>query len=114
MLGKANKKRQKILLIDEIDVFFGKDFYGNLYSISAKVYDDKIFNFPHYLWEIKDQLKNKLNDIDTIRNSKRFIELVSNFKIKNFAEESVSNMIYDLINFDNKYSVSKDGIGYIV
>jgi hypothetical protein len=30
-------KMPKILLIDEVDVFFNKDFYGNIYTPSTKL-----------------------------------------------------------------------------
>jgi hypothetical protein len=47
---KKNYKRPNILLIDEVDVFFSKDFYGNTYSPSASLRDPTINELIKYIW----------------------------------------------------------------
>ncbi len=50
-------KRPKILLIDEVDVFFSRDFYGSVYTPSASLKDSTITNLVQYIWK---QRKNGL------------------------------------------------------
>ena len=44
-------KRVKILLIDEVDVFFSREFYGNLYTPSVSLRDPTIIALANYIWE---------------------------------------------------------------
>jgi hypothetical protein len=50
-------KRTKILLIDEVDVFFRRDFYGNVYTPSSHVHDPTILSLMNMVWQ---QRKSKL------------------------------------------------------
>ena len=60
--GNINKKdehslesdsKPKILLIDEVDVFFRRDFYGNFYQPGVKLCSPEIVAFIKYLWSIR-------------------------------------------------------------
>ena len=42
LVNKNNINRPELLLIDEVDVFFCKDFYGNVYSLAAPLKDPTI------------------------------------------------------------------------
>ena len=44
------------MLIDEVDVFFSKDFYGNVYTPSASLSDPTITNLLDYVWEKRTEL----------------------------------------------------------
>jgi len=35
--SKSNPPRKKILLVDEVDVFFSKEFFGQYYTPSTKI-----------------------------------------------------------------------------
>ena len=48
---KQNPKKEKVLLIDEVDVFFSKDFYGALYNPSVLLKDPKISDLLKYIWQ---------------------------------------------------------------
>jgi hypothetical protein len=56
-------KRTKILLINEVDVFFRRDFYGNVYRPSSLVRDPTILSSMNMVWQ---QRKSKL----TLKNVK--------------------------------------------
>lgn len=46
---------KSILLIDEVDVFFDPDFYGNTYNPTAKLELDEITEIQRFIWECKDE-----------------------------------------------------------
>ena len=48
-----------MLLIDEVDIFFGEHFYGASYCVKASIKDTTLLNLIEYLWSIKDD-KNQL------------------------------------------------------
>ena len=47
-------QRPRILLIDEVDVFFSKDFYGNVYLPQASLTDPTIEKLIKFIWENRD------------------------------------------------------------
>jgi hypothetical protein len=56
--SKKQKLSPRILLIDEVDVFFTKDFYGNSYNPITKLTDQRISNLIHDVWNFQN---NNLN-----------------------------------------------------
>jgi hypothetical protein len=42
------------MLIDEVDVFFSKDFYGAQYRPQATISDSTVADLIDYIWSIKD------------------------------------------------------------
>lgn len=48
---KGNQASAKVLLVDEVDVFFNKEFYGNVYNPSSIVKDPTITKLIMYMWE---------------------------------------------------------------
>ncbi|CAF3928319.1 unnamed protein product [Rotaria sordida] len=76
----------KILLIDEVNVFFSQDFYGNVYASSASLRDPTITLLVNFIWKAR---KSKLN--------------LNKVKVTN-----------DVNNFDSpRYEVNHNKIGYI-
>jgi hypothetical protein len=49
-LKKPEKIMPKILLIDEVDVFFSSDFYGQIYEPSSRISSPAISEFIKFLW----------------------------------------------------------------
>ena len=49
------EKPKKILLIDEIDVLFNKDYYGDTFNQSIDLRDDSIANLFKFIWANKDK-----------------------------------------------------------
>ena len=52
--------RPKILLIDEVDVFFSKEFYGNVYTPSTMLRDPTITSLTNFIWSSRPNLTFKL------------------------------------------------------
>ena len=48
---KRSSIRPRVLLIDEVDVFFSKDFYGNSYRPSLNLTDKTIKDLIWYIWK---------------------------------------------------------------
>lgn len=44
------EKRPEILLIDEVDVFFSKNFYGEVYRPNAQLKDPLINILTDFIW----------------------------------------------------------------
>jgi hypothetical protein len=58
----------KVLLIDEVDVFFGSSFYGNIYQPCLVVKDSCIQTLIKFIWA---ERANNLS-FNTIYNSEQF------------------------------------------
>ena len=48
---KKKKVNKTILLIDEVDVFFEKDFFGQLYRPAIRLYDQTIRDLLLLVWK---------------------------------------------------------------
>ena len=56
--------RPAVLLIDEVDVFFGKEFYGNQYKPIATIHDETVKKFVEYVWGIRnDKVKMSYSNV---------------------------------------------------
>jgi hypothetical protein len=47
-----HKRSKKILIIDEADVFFNENFFGQLYCPSLTLDDEEIKNLIEFVWKI--------------------------------------------------------------
>ncbi|CAF4742661.1 unnamed protein product, partial [Rotaria sp. Silwood2] len=104
-------KRAKILLIDEVDVFFNKDFYGNVYTPSTTLRDPTITSLINFIWR---ERKSKLN-LDKVKFTNEYKACCQRFpNWELLIEEAVKDMIFDVNNFESHdYVVQQDKIGYI-
>ena len=104
--------REKILLIDEVDVFFNKDFYGNLYRPLARLVDPTITALIHYVWSIRNN-KAELS-IAKVKQTRQYADCCTKFsEWAQLLEECVIAMLYDLKSFESQeYVVMSDKIGY--
>jgi hypothetical protein len=106
-------KRAKILLIDEVDVFFSREFYGNVYTPSSSLRDPTITSLVNLIWtQRKINPKLNLKKVKTTAEYKACCDRYSTWKA--LIEEAVKDMLFDVNNFESHdYIVSKDKIGYI-
>ena len=100
----------KVLLIDEVDVFFNKDFYGNLYIPSVSLKDPTINALVNYIW------KNKLLELTPamLEATKEYKACVSTFVGWEFLiREAVKDMLADVRDFtSHDYEIKADKICY--
>jgi hypothetical protein len=63
----SSEERQKILFMDELDIFFSKDFSGSTYSISHVFASEEIFHLIRFIW--KEYEKNCTLTLDSIKEN---------------------------------------------
>ena len=110
--GKRGSGRNKILLIDEVDVFFSQDFYGNFYRPLAELSEETISTLIQHIWSNRYD-KDALS-FSSVKASKEFIECCSKFVGWEFLiEEATKEMLSDIKTFEeHEYVVLRDRIGY--
>ncbi|XP_065682686.1 uncharacterized protein LOC136085794 isoform X1 [Hydra vulgaris] len=101
--------RPMILLIDEVDVFFNKDFYGNLYTPLARIKNSCITDLTKYIWSHR---KENL----TLKHMKSTSEYQACcLYLKEWAfllTEAVKDMLADVKEFKHDYIVKNDKLAY--
>ncbi|CAF2963370.1 unnamed protein product [Rotaria sp. Silwood2] len=104
-------ERAKILLIDEVDIFFSRDFYGNVYTPSASLRDPTITSLISYIWT---QRKSNLN-LNQIKATAQYQACCNRFPTwEPLILEAVKDIIYDVQSFESHdYFVNQDKIGYV-
>ncbi len=108
--SNRGQKRKKVLLIDEVDVFFNKDFYGSAYRPLAKLVDPTITELLDTVWKNRATTLN----LAKVKAYKEYTAVTSKFpQWASLIEESVKTMVYDLKNFEpNDSKIVGDRIGY--
>jgi predicted GTPase len=103
-------RRPRVLLIDEVDVFFNKDFYGNLYSPGASLRDEAIVQLINLIWQ---ERASRLS-FHNIKARPEFIACCNKFKGWEFLiQEAVKDMLIDVANFESHdYIVHQNKIAY--
>ncbi|KAL4445289.1 hypothetical protein ABPG74_022102, partial [Tetrahymena malaccensis] len=104
------ENRPRILLIDEVDIFFSPQFYGNVYTPLARLKHPTIEQLTDYIWQKR---KSNLTFIQ-LKNSSEFQNCCKQFiGWQNLLEEALKDMIADLQNYEHEYEITIDGrIGY--
>jgi hypothetical protein len=120
LLGVDNKRprdptlssREKVLLVDEVDVFFNQDFYGNAYQPSFLWNTPEIENILRFVWDGRQRSLTEQAVLTTPgyqELAKRFPDLVPVFKtqIRRMLQAS-----RDFSTAEYKYEVQDGRIGY--
>jgi hypothetical protein len=69
--NKAPSDRNSILLIDEVDMFFSDNFFGQMLSIVANVKDSRFSELLLAIWEDRE----RFTTVDDVLTSREFLEL---------------------------------------
>eukprot|EP01084_Bolivina_argentea_P254311 427516_1 len=106
----SDKDRANVLLIDEVDVFFNKEFYGEYYTAGAVLKHKCIKGITDYIWKHKLTLRFKA--IKSINEYKQCIQVFSN-EWTDIIDEQIKCMLSDANTFNTPpYIVKRDRIGY--
>jgi len=109
VLPNRKEPRAKILLIDEVDVFFNKDFYGNLYTPTASLVSPVIGQLTDAIWKRRNEGLN----LRIVKEMPAYKQCVAEFPKWDFLiEEAVKDMVADVKNFHHDYLVHNDKIAY--
>ena len=111
-LWEAVARRPQFLLIDEVDVFFSKEFYGNIYRPLGKLIDPVITSFVKYVWAMKDN--NDMGSFSAITKSQEYQAFVSVYPgWEDLMMECARSLLCDVKSFDKpEYEILEDRIGY--
>lgn len=103
---------KKIVLIDEVDVFFSQDFYGNSYNIMSELKDPTVTELISYIW--KNRLDHDAICLTNLKASTVYLACCRRFPtLESFIDRSVQNMLIDVQNFkEPEYFVDNDRICY--
>ena len=113
ILGRRNESRPRVLLIDEVDVFLSKDFYGNVYCPFASVSHPTITALLRYLYDSRTSPLHTL--YHQAISSIPFKDCLNSFPSWNdLLQEALRNMISDLQTFEqHDYKVIDGKIAYM-
>ena len=105
---ESNKPR--ILLIDEVDVFFSTDFYGNSYNPMLSFTDSSIQDLILFIW--KERKKGYI--LNSILGSDEYRKCIDKYNDwKELTMEAIKEIISSLDTFHSvEYIVKDDKIGY--
>lgn len=101
-----------ILLVDEVDVFFGKDFYGQTYNQVTHISTPEVIALIRMIW--KDRTSKP--SIRTLTGSSEYQTLLANFpEWQYLIDNELKLMCAQVKTFDQPsyvYDAEKDRIGY--
>jgi hypothetical protein len=99
-----------VLLIDEVDTFLSRDFYGATYNPSTILHNDHVNAILEYIW------KNQGCTVSTIKGLVEYKELTKKYKeIALVIEGAVQRMIHEVKNVNNPpYFCVKNSSGQMV
>lgn len=115
---KKSNSYIKVLLIDEVDILFTKEFFGEKYNPCGFLKDDKITAVIKFIWANKDVLtsNNVQNIKNLIFNSSEYNECLNCiFKdCKSLLDSQIYKLISDLKVYKscNQYEIINDRICY--
>ena len=104
--------RHRILLIDEVDVFFKKDFYGNWYSPLVKISDPTITNLLKFIYVNKSD--PRILRLHEMLKTEVYLACINKFPTwRDLIMESLKSMLSDIQTFDqHSYKVIRECIVY--
>ena len=107
--GAAVNRPNRILLIDEVDVFFGVDFYGNCFNPATLYANQHTFALAKFIWTNRKAIK-----LEQVLQHSAFLQLKTDFPDweKLFVSE-IMKMIHDVNRVEEFHpSVMNDLVGY--
>lgn len=123
IVSSVNAKRhnsqaqQEILLVDEVDVFFGGDFYGQTYNQVAQFREPEIESILKHIWMVnkRSSRRQRLSDIKSLPSYRSLLKKMPNFQF--LVDAEISLMIDQVRKVDEEpYYLDReaDKIGYKV
>lgn len=104
---------RNVLLVDEVDVFFDKSFYGSYYRPLAELRHPTITALIEYIWDVRKQ-RSSLQPA-RVKATKQYKNVVASFAgWESLIEEATKCMIADVQSFETmEYHLSASGqVGY--
>uniref|UniRef100_A0A6B2KYW0 SecA family profile domain-containing protein n=1 Tax=Arcella intermedia TaxID=1963864 RepID=A0A6B2KYW0_9EUKA len=103
--------RPSIILIDEVDVFFGPDFYGCTYNPATLLSNENTYAILKFIWGNRKNIQ--LSAVLSIEAYKDLLKMYSP-KWKPLFDSQISQMLKDVTDvFEPKPHVVNNRVGYI-
>ncbi|KAK3272875.1 hypothetical protein CYMTET_18851 [Cymbomonas tetramitiformis] len=115
--GKSKQNGEEILLVDEVDVFFGKDFYGQTHNQTACLPSEEIREILQLIWDQRAHAADPGVILRLVQASEPYRSL-RDHTFRNWAfllDSEISAMCHDLKNFKTPkpiYVRNENRIGY--
>ena len=107
----SENKRPSVLLIDEVDVFFSKEFYGNSYQPVLRLKDETITKLIELIWNYRANI-----NFEYVSSSQEFLNCEKKFsKWTSLIKKCISSIVFCFQNYSNsnsEYKIIDDKIGY--
>ncbi|MBS4168056.1 hypothetical protein [Parachlamydia sp. AcF125] len=114
---KPEKESKSLLLIDEVDVFFGESFYGRSHCPAIALSCEDLF---YKVWERKDVLLALPAEeaIDQLIASAEVQNLTKRYRLQSLLKNEIAKMLKELRHFPGdenhtKYVVQNDQVGVV-
>lgn len=111
--GSRMNNQNEILLVDEVDVFFGKDFYGQTYNQVTYLSTPEIISIIKKIWNMRANRPT----LSVISGSQEYRSLISQFSSWGFLIDNEIKLMCSQVNSFNKpayeYNNQLDLVGYL-
>ena len=113
----STTEREEILLVDEVDVFFGSEFYGKTYNQVVEFREPKVEEILRRIWNTWSQSGRRpsLSDIKSMPEYNRLHQKLSSFS--SLLDNEISRMLDQVTKVDEVpyyLDLDNDRIGYKV
>jgi len=109
---------EEILLVDEVDVFFGEDFHGQTYNLVALLESEEVRSLLVKIWEHRAEAQNTARLFRHIQQTEEYKALLGKFSDwEILVKTQVAVMCRDLRHFEEPpyvYDPITDRVGYVV
>lgn len=106
------QQSKRVLLIDEVDVFFSEDFYGNSYQPLAEIASPEFRALVEHIWSQRTDLSALR--VNVIKQGVEYQNWQRTFGgCSSLVDEILKGLLVDLMNFkDHQYVVQNGRVGY--
>ncbi len=107
--------RDRVLLVDEVDVFFKRDFYGSLYRPTVIIQSDEFTTLVEFIWS--QHTRDVTLTLSGVKKSEQYRAWLAKYpRYEALLSNTLANMLGDLQKYtagqDHHYHVKEDRLVY--
>lgn len=108
--------KEEIMLVDELDVFFGPGFYGKTYNQVAQLRDPEVAEILRFIWNSSKAAAGRKQKLIDVQSTNAYISLLNKYRNYPFLlDNEITHMLHQVTKVDDvPYYLDKstDRIGY--